>query len=276
MLKVFWLRRSKSLLCLGMSTLNILCRPCCHAWYKAFGSLVALWTKSWRSLLHKQERKNITNCLKHSSWYVCLSNIFWSSIFAKHMLNCRFFSVDAYMSCRFAECHQQPWQESCLSQTMRLPQQSRPSWEERRCSSCAVHLVKKRPCRPFWKQLGPISPTVTGFLSNNFGKRVVGSEKFHETNPWKTWILIWFAWFSKKELIDTKSPHHKRGVFGSRDGSRDGVFLDRFDVLPWGQRLLSLTGRRGRGKSTVAALGMVAALQRQRCVVVTGPGSNSD
>ena len=22
------------------------CRPCCHAWYKAFGSLVALWTKS--------------------------------------------------------------------------------------------------------------------------------------------------------------------------------------------------------------------------------------
>eukprot|EP00434_Breviolum_minutum_P019918 symbB.v1.2.017573.t1/scaffold1369.1/size123032/6 len=41
------------------------------------------------------------------------------------------------------------------------------------------------------------------------------------------------------------------------------------------QRLLSLTGRRGRGKSTVAALGMVAALQRQRCVVVTGPGSNS-
>ena len=207
--------------------------------------------------------------------YVCQT--YFGVIFLRNTCWTVVFSVDAYMSCRFAECHQQPWQESCLSQTTRLPQQSRPSWEERRCSSCAVHLVKKRPCRPFWKQLGPISPTVTGFLSNNFSKRVGGSEKSHETNPWKTWnILIRFAWFSKKEVIDTKKNITKGGGFGSRDGSRDGVFLDRFDVLPWGQRLLSLTGRRGRGKSTVAALGMVAALQRQRCVVVTGPGSNSD
>ena len=44
---------------------------------------------------------------------------------------------------------------------------------------------------------------------------------------------------------------------------------------PWqGQRVLSLTGRRGRGKSTVAGLGVVAALQQQRSVVVTGPGCN--
>ncbi|CAK9093151.1 unnamed protein product [Durusdinium trenchii] len=41
------------------------------------------------------------------------------------------------------------------------------------------------------------------------------------------------------------------------------------------QRVLSLTGRRGRGKSSVAALGMVALLQRRISVVVTGPGSNS-
>eukprot|EP00435_Cladocopium_sp_Y103_P060292 s244_g22.t1 len=41
------------------------------------------------------------------------------------------------------------------------------------------------------------------------------------------------------------------------------------------QRVLSLTGRRGRGKSSVAGLGLVAALQRQRSVVVTGPGCNS-
>eukprot|EP00438_Fugacium_kawagutii_P022549 Skav202580 [mRNA] locus=scaffold1305:1875:12033:- [translate_table: standard] len=34
------------------------------------------------------------------------------------------------------------------------------------------------------------------------------------------------------------------------------------------QRVLSLTGRRGRGKSTMAALGMVAALQQGRSVVV--------
>lgn len=41
------------------------------------------------------------------------------------------------------------------------------------------------------------------------------------------------------------------------------------------QRVLSLSGRRGRGKSSVAGLGLVAALQRQRSVVVTGPGCNS-
>ena len=48
------------------------------------------------------------------------------------------------------------------------------------------------------------------------------------------------------------------------------------DIWHWfsGQRVLSLTGRRGRGKSSVAALGMVALLQRRISVVVTGPGSN--
>lgn len=231
MLKVFWLRSSKSLLCLGMSTLNVLCRPCCHAWYKAFGSLVALWTKSWRSLLHKQERKNITNCLKHSSWYVCLSNIFWSSIFAKHMLNCR----DIFLW--LPTCH--AGLQSAISSLDRRASDLKKRGETR----SKVDLRGRRGVAPvvlytlsrkgfaghfgsYWDQYLQLS---LGFCQTILAKELVEVKRITKQihRIWK----IWFAWFSKKEVIDTIKNITKAGVFGSRDGSRDGVFLDRCFAL---------------------------------------------